>query len=344
MLINSLSDAVFSIDQHGIVKTYNAAALNLLDTNRRIDGQHINDLLTAESTEGEELDIFDELSLSSSIRQRDDIIIRLPGDDHIRVDMTFAPAQVTSNADAPDSFVLIIKDITRQKSLEEERDEFISVVSHELRTPVTITEGILSNAELLAERGLHDQAISAIAEAQKQTVYLSKILNDLSMLSRAERGNEIDSEQINTLELGHQLHSEYSPQAQEKGLSFNLDVSGNPGNVFTSRLYLRELLQNLITNAIKYTPEGSVSLRIRKSGETIRFSVVDTGVGIGKTDRGRVFDQFYRAEDYRTRETSGTGLGLHVASKLANKMGCAISVESRLNHGSVFSFELPSAS
>ena len=342
-LINSITDAVFSVNQQGIIKTYNSAALNLLDTNVNIRGKYIGDLMELETREHEPVDIFKELAKSTTIRQRDDIIMRLPEADQLILEATLAPVQGGSHTGVPESYVLVLKDITRAKTLSEEQDEFISVVSHELRTPVTIAEGSLSNAELLAERGLTDKAKEAISEARKQVIYLSKMINDLSTLSRAERGITGDPERIDVTDLGHQLHDEYTSQAAEKGLHFNLDITGRPGSVYVSRLYLQELLQNFITNAIKYTPEGSVTLKIKRVGERIQFEIVDTGIGIGKADRQRIFDRFYRAEDYRTRETNGTGLGLYVASKLAQKLGSDIEVESRLNHGSTFRIILPLA-
>ena len=137
------------------------------------------------------------------------------------------------------------------------------------------------------------------------------------------------------------LNDEYAPQAAEKGLAFNLDIGSSLGEVKASSLYLQELLQNFITNAIRYTPKGSVTISIKKQKDgQIKFKVKDTGIGIGKADLGKIFDKFYRAEDYRTRETSGSGLGLYVAAKLARKLNCKIEVQSRLNHGSTFSFSL----
>ncbi len=344
-LINSITDAVFSIGQDGAIRTYNSAALNLLDTNKDIIGKNIDNLLKIETDDGKPFNIFQELSRSTTIRQRDDINMLLPDeDDQLHLEATFAPVQGDDHSGEPNSYVLVIKDITRAKSLSEEQDEFISVVSHELRTPVAIAEGSLSNAQLLAERGLGEKTLEAIEEARKQVVFLSKIVNDLSTLSRAERGVTDEPELINVTRLGHQLHTEYTPQASEQRLRLNLDITGKPADVFVSRLYLQELLQNLITNALKYTPEGSVTLRIAEQNDNVIFEVIDTGIGIGKADRQKIFNRFYRAEDYRTRETNGTGLGLYISFKLARKLGSEIEVESRLNHGSTFRITLPIAS
>lgn len=339
-LINNITDAILSTDEHGIINTYNSATLNLIDTNNDIDGEHISQVLNLETTNKKPIDVFKELTKYSTIRQRDDIIMPIDDKDYVRLEVTFAPVQGGDKM-TPDGYVLILRDITKMKSLEEERDEFISVVSHELRTPITIAEGSLSNAKLLIEHNMMKKIPEAIDESHKQILFLARMVNDLSTLSRAERGIADETEIINITELAAQINSEYSPQAEEKGLAFNLDIGGRLGSVKASRLYLEELIQNFITNSIRYTPKGSVTLSIKKNktGEIV-FKVIDTGIGISKADIGKIFDKFYRAEDYRTRETKGTGLGLYVSAKLAKKLGCKIEVESRLNHGSTFGFKL----
>ena len=339
-LINNITDAILSTDEHGIINTYNSATLNLIDTNNDIDGEHISQVLNLETTNKKPIDVFKELTKSSTIRQRDDIIMPIDDKDYVRLEVTFAQVQGGDKM-TPDGYVLILRDITKMKSLEEERDEFISVVSHELRTPITIAEGSLSNAKLLIEHNMMKKIPEAIDESHKQILFLARMVNDLSTLSRAERGIADETEIINITELAAQINSEYSPQAEEKGLAFNLDIGGRLGSVKASRLYLEELIQNFITNSIRYTPKGSVTLSIKKNktGEIV-FKVIDTGIGISKADIGKIFDKFYRAEDYRTRETKGTGLGLYVSAKLAKKLGCKIEVESRLNHGSTFGFKL----
>jgi signal transduction histidine kinase len=107
-----------------------------------------------------------------------------------------------------------------------------------------------------------------------------------------------------------------------------------------SRLYLKELLQNFVTNAIKYTKTGEIIVSAQQVGDTIEFKVKDTGIGISKSDQAHIYEKFYRSEDYRTRETGGTGLGLYVATKLAKKLGVRIEMTSRLNHGSSFGFTI----
>jgi len=345
-IVNNLADAILSTDRNGIVQVYNAASLNLLDTNKSLNGQHIDDILTLYGPGDKPVSLFKTLKKSNSVVVRDDLTLTLEGET-IRLEVTYSPIRSSysraKKAETDDGYIMILRDITKAKSLEEERDEFISVVSHELRTPITVAEGTISNVQLMMERSDIPQNVlkESIATAHDQIIFLSKMVNDLSTLSRAERGVADAPEPIDVRELVDGLFNEYAPQAKKKGLHFDLDTTPLLGQVSASRLYLKELLQNFITNALKYTKEGSITLRVQRKDNTLLFEVKDTGIGISKSDQAKVFNKFYRSEDYRTRETGGTGLGLYVAAKLSKKLGTKIKVQSRLNHGSSFSFTLP---
>ena len=347
-IVNNLADAVFSIDKSGVIYLYNAAGLNLLDTNTSIEGKKLNEVFTLEDEDGKKVDLFEEVKKAQTVTVNDSLRMRF-GDDIMRLEFTYAPIRSSYTTKNPsgtqDGFVIIARDVTRLKSLEEERDEFISVVSHELRTPVTVAEGTISNAQIMLDRNISDTGAlkKSLDEAHQQVIYLAKMVNDLSTLSRAERGVSAEPEVIDITALAHDLYNEYHPEAEKAGLHFNLELGTHLGHVSVSRLYLHELLQNFITNSIKYTKEGSVTLKIHARNGELLFEVADTGIGISKSDQAKVFNKFYRSEDYRTRETSGTGLGLYVTRKLAKKMSTTISLKSRLNHGSTFSFTLPQA-
>lgn len=348
-IVNNLADAIFSIDPTGIVRLYNAAGLNLLDTNAGIDGKHIDDIFTLYDGDGETIKLFEKIK-DVHVVTVDDTLRMKSGDDEIRLEFTYAPIRGSYTAENPtganQGYIVIARDVTRIKSLEEERDEFISVVSHELRTPVTVAEGTISNAQLMLSRNSSDTAVleKSLEEAHNQVIYLAKMVNDLSTLSRAERGVASEVEIIDVAELAHGLYNEYHPEAEKAGLQLNLQLGPKLGAVEVSRLYLHELLQNFITNSIKYTREGTVTLIITRKNNEITFAVTDTGIGISKSDQAKVFNKFYRSEDYRTRETNGTGLGLYVTKKLAKKINTQIELKSRLNHGSTFSFTLPASS
>jgi len=342
-LINSISEPIISISARGTVRVYNAAALSLLDTNETLAGKHIDDIFHLYTQEGEPVKLLELLPQMSHLVERDDLSHRFGDGEEIRLAISAAPIRqaFSSQFISNEGYLFIFRDVTKTKSLEEERDEFISVISHELRTPVTIVEGTLSNAKLLLDRGTKPDELKGILnDAHEQVIFLASMVNDLGTLSRAERGIGDSPEEIDIKEMLHDMFNKYEPRAQAAGLALDLDASPRLGTVTTSRLYLEEILQNFITNAIKYTKEGKVTIIAKRTKTGVYFGVKDTGIGISKTDLKRVFEKFYRSEDYRTRETSGTGLGLYVVNKLAKKLRVKIGVESRLNHGSTFSFEL----
>lgn len=348
-IMNNLTDAAFTIDTKGKIVMYNAACLDLLDTNQSLKGKYVGELFNLTDTSNEKVVMYDVLKEITRTTRRDDLNHTYKDGELVRLEMTFAPIKgsysLRKKAQDAGGYIIIARDITKQKSLEEERDEFISVVSHELRTPITIVEGTLSNLDVLMQRPtMPGKALLStnITTAHDQVLYLARMVNDLSTLSRAERGVADEQETIDVHELASQLFHKYEKEASLQGLQLNIDLGTKLGTVKASRLYLEELLQNFVTNAIKYTKEGSVTIIVKKSNGKVLFAVKDTGIGISRSDHNKVFDKFYRSEDYRIRETSGTGLGLYVSSKLARKLGTTLELTSRLNHGSTFSFELPS--
>lgn len=345
-IVNNLADAILSTDKNGVIQVYNAACLSLIDTNRGLEGQKIDLVLPLFSKDKTPFKFTKELKSANTVQNRDDLSIDVAGE-RTHLSVIYSPIRSIDShgGDSSDGYIVILRDITKQKSLEEERDEFISVVSHELRTPITIAEGTLSNLQIMMDRRdipattLHDN----VSVAHDQVMFLAKMVNDLSTLSRAERGVADTPESIDVSTLVHDLYSEYAPQAEAKGLHFNLDLAPQLGEVVASRLYVKELLQNFVTNAIKYTKKGEVVVSVQKLDGKLVFKVTDTGIGISKSDQAHIFERFWRSEDYRTRETGGTGLGLYVARKLAKKLGVTIEMSSRLNHGSSFGFSMQSS-
>lgn len=348
-IVNNLTDGVLSVDSEGVIRIYNATSLSLLDTNDNLNGRHIDEVLPLYDQEDKKVSLFKELQKSKSIIRRDDLNYKFDDDETMRLEVAYSPIRSsfsrTKKAEVREGYVVILRDITKAKSLEEERDEFISVVSHELRTPITITEGTISNVQVMMEHTdtTKDMLKDAVNTAHDQIIFLAQIVNDLSTLSRAERGMSDSPELIDVRELTQQMFEKYGQETKDKKLHLDLDVAPNTGKVNTSRLYLEEILQNLITNAIKYTKKGSVTIAASQEGQKIIIEIRDTGIGISKSEQTKVFEKFYRSEDYRTRETGGTGLGLYIASKLAHRIDGKIKLKSRLNHGSTFSIILPVA-
>lgn len=341
-LVNSMGDAVVATDDDGIIKVYNSTLLNLLDTNLNLTGKSIDDVLKLHNNADRKVTIVDEAHSQRQVFSRTDLSHKFADGEIIKLYVNVAPIQPGYRSKAESGFIFILRDITKEKTLEEEKDEFVSVVSHELRTPVTIAEGNLSNIGLLIDRGADTAIIKAAAhDAHEHILYLAKLVNDLGTLARAERGSGGEPEIIDIVQLIHDMYTTYHEQAAAKNLHLNIDLPPKLPTVLTNRLYLQEILQNLITNAIKYTQKGSISLRIHKTQKGINVEVQDTGIGIGKSDQKHIFEKFYRSEDYRTRESSGTGLGLYVCKKLAEKLGLELAFTSRLNHGTTFTLHIP---
>jgi signal transduction histidine kinase len=272
--------------------------------------------------------------------------LRLPYADGslINLYLSVAPVHLGYGQEGQRGYVLLLRDITREKSLEEERDEFISVVSHELRTPIAIAEGNIGNAQLILQKAgnVDDAVLKALEDAHSQVVFLADMINDLATLSRAERGKlQVDVEPIAIPELIQDLVKSYGPDAAKKKLELKTEVKSDAKELRSSRLYVREILQNFITNAIKYTEQGSVTVTAESDPRGIKFTITDTGIGISKSDQERVFDKFFRSEDFRTRQASGTGLGLYVTMKLARLIHAEISLASELNKGSTFTIFVP---
>lgn len=339
-LLNSISDTVLTLNRYGRITSQNSAALSFFDTNQSLVGKNID---TVVALRDESLKPMSLRKIAENIRTtiiREDVSVKDGNGSVMRLSIQLSPIH-SKFGDDDNGCVVIIRDITRQKTLEDEKDEFISVTSHELRTPIAIAEGSLSNLLYMFEKGAPAEKLSSSATAaHDQVLYLAKMINDLSTLSRAERGVGDAPEEINLNTLFQDLYLRYQAEAESKGLKLDLDIEHLP-TISTSRLYLEEILQNFLTNAIKYTKEGTITLSGKLKDGHVQCAVSDTGIGISKTDQAKVFEKFFRSEDYRTRETSGTGLGLYVVKKLADKLNISIEIDSRLNHGTTFSFMLP---
>lgn len=343
-IINSLTDAVLSIDSRGKIELHNSAALEILGENGEILNKNLSKLCKLTKINTQKFEIQEILKAVKPYFSTNDLILQKE-DETLRIEIEIIKIKESFSKKSRSNlkkFVVILRDITKQKTLDEERDEFISVVSHELRTPVAILEGSLSNLKLLIDKKAPFKMLEKSAKtAYSQNNFLATMVNDLSILSRTERGIGEGIEEINPKELAETLFKKYHKTAFERGLSLNLNIDNNLNRVKASKFYLEELLQNFITNALKYTREGSIEICFKNSQKGVIFEIKDTGIGISSSDQKRIFEKFYRSEDWRTRETGGTGLGLYISSKLAAKIGTKIQLESKLNHGSKFFFELP---
>jgi two-component system phosphate regulon sensor histidine kinase PhoR len=343
-LINSMADGVIATDENLKVAIYNGAALNILDINIELKSKKISSFIKLIDRNNQVVDTEKLIQSTTTQLTNRDLLLAYPNGESINLYLSIAPVHLGFGVTGQRGFVILLRDITREKSLEEERDEFISVVSHELRTPIAIAEGNISNVQFFAdkEQGLPDSIKQAMQAAYDQIVFLAGMINDLATLSRAERGKlNVDIESINAYDLVKELEQLYGPDANKKGLKLNTHTDPELQLLQSSKLYVREILQNFITNAIKYTQEGSVTINAKAQKDGVLFEVSDTGIGISKADKEKVFDKFFRSEDFRTRQSSGTGLGLYVTMKLANLIHAEIDLYSEVDKGTTFSINIP---
>jgi len=342
-LIGSMIDGVLAIDAQGSIVLYNGAALNLLDKNGNLTGKKIGNIVELYDKDNNPIDVHKMIQETKIPATNRDYLLHYGDGSKANLYISIAPVHLGYGSKGDLGYVLLMRDITREKSLEEERDEFISVVSHELRTPIAITEGNISNAQFIANKSGDIEAIKkALSDAYGQVLFLSGLVNDLSTLSRAERGVlQISVDEIHPDKLVHELADGYKAQAMAKGLELKTHIDSELKILHSSNLYLREILHNFITNAIKYTEKGSVVIAAQPIEDGVQFSVSDTGIGMSRSDQQKIFTKFFRSEDYRTRANNGTGLGLYITQKLASLIRAEIVSTSELNHGSTFTLIVP---
>ena len=349
-LVNSMADGVLAVDQHMKVVLSNGAALNILDVNSSLRGHRLGDVLRPIDHNNQPVEVEQLVLNSQTATTTRDLRMEYKDGSRINLYLSIAPVHLGYGQRGQRGFVLQLRDITREKSLEEERDEFISVVSHELRTPIAIAEGDISNAQFIVDKvdattdvaTVKTEVHDALKQAHDQVLFLASMTNDLATLSRAERGKlTVDIASIDIPGFVAGLVKSYSPDASSKGLTLDAKVAADVPALKSGELYVREILQNFITNAIKYTETGGVTISAEAQASGILFKVSDTGIGISKSDQEKVFDKFFRSEDFRTRKNSGTGLGLYVTLKLARLLHAEISLDSKLNKGSTFSIFIP---
>ena len=196
-LINSMADGVIAIDEQMNIAVYNGATLNILDINTAITNKNIGQVLRLINKDGQIINIANLINSITTQYSNRDLLLQYPDGSKVNLYVSIAPVKLGYGQSGTKGHVILIRDITHEKSLEEERNEFISVVSHELRTPVTISEGNISNAQLLAEKGGDSAKIAdALRLAHEQIVFLADLINDLSTLSRAERDTLKDRKSV----------------------------------------------------------------------------------------------------------------------------------------------------
>lgn len=240
--------------------------------------------------------------------------------------------------------VLVLHDVTELRRLENLRQEFVANVSHELKTPLT---AIKAYAETLLGGALNDSEnnVQFVRRIDEQAERLHQLILDLLSLARIESGQEqFEIAAVSLDEAIAACLAQYAAGAESKRLVVQTQPPAAPVMVSADHEGLRQILDNLVDNAFKYTPLGGrVTVRWQAVDRMARIDVEDTGIGIPAQEQTRIFERFYRVDRARSRELGGTGLGLSIVKHLVQAMGGAVQVASQVDRGSTFTFWLPLA-
>jgi two-component system sensor histidine kinase VicK len=236
----------------------------------------------------------------------------------------------------------VIHDVTEQAKLEAARREFVANVSHELRTPLTnvksYTETLISDEEIPSK--MRERFLRVILN---ETDRMAHIVKDLLTLTRMDYGRlDWNFEPINTVQLFEEIAEAMRGEASLKGHSLILRLGEGLPSITGDRDRLQQAVANLISNAIKYTPDdGKITIDVYSSGGNLSFCVTDNGLGIPKEDIPRLFERFYRVDKGRSREMGGTGLGLSIAKDIIDHHKGTIEVKSGVGEGTSITVTLP---
>jgi two-component system phosphate regulon sensor histidine kinase PhoR len=224
------------------------------------------------------------------------------------------------------------------------RQDFVANVSHELKTPLA---SIKAYTETLLDWALHDEEVNErfLHRIEEQAERLDQLIQDLLSLARLDTGEGVfETEPIALLPLLRKCVASVRDRASAKGLSLELHQESldDATLIFADEEALRQIIDNLLDNAVKYTPEGGwVRVTCESGSHAVSIEVADSGIGIQRDDLSRIFERFYRVDKARSRELGGTGLGLSIVKHLVQAIGGSITVASRLGEGTQFTVQLP---
>jgi PAS domain S-box-containing protein len=228
----------------------------------------------------------------------------------------------------------------RLRELDQRKDEFLANMSHEIRSPLT---GIMGYADILLTQLKDPEHIKYLKTIKESGEYLIEIVNDILDLSKIEAGKLVlNIESISVHAVLAEVHGLMNGRAREKNLPLSLRYEGPlPERIHTDRTRLRQILINLVSNAVKFTERGRVEIVAKSVEDVLRVEVIDTGVGIALEHQETLFQPFTQADATSTRSYGGTGLGLTITKRLVEMLGGTISFESELGKGSMFRVTIP---
>jgi len=253
-------------------------------------------------------------------------------------------SSVAFSSEKPSGAVVVLHDVTELRRLERVRQDFVANVSHEFKTPLTAIQGF---AETLLSGALEDPRNNRrfLEIMRDHANRLAQLTDDLLKLARIEAGKlELEFSQVGVIEFVESCAETALMKASRKQITLDIEIPPALPSVLGDGSLLRDVLQNLLDNAIQYTPPGGqIRVCASANGREATISVTDTGIGIPLVDQERIFERFYRVDAARSREAGGTGLGLSIAKHIVEAHGGRLWVESTVGQGSKFSFSVPLA-
>lgn len=355
LVLNSIEEGVIIVHPSGVVLLANPAAMRMLgvtDTSAILNVQ-IGSLLRLENGEGMKLEdsvnpVLLAINSGEKYSTRDFVLVNL-----IEQRKPVAISVVSTNS-GQNERIITLRDISRELEEEGEQTEFISTASHEMRTPVASIEGYLGLALNPKTATIDERARKYLEEAHTSSKHLGRLFKDLLDVTKLD--DKKIRVQLSPVEMTSTVRSIANgqvPQMSEKGIHYTFgsngtSTSGN-GRFLNQEVYasvdidfLREAVNNLVENAIKYTAEGGgIWVNVRGDDDRVLINVTDTGIGISPDDLKHVFQKFYRADNSQTRTVGGTGLGLYLVKQRVEAMGGKVWAESSFGEGSTFYLSFP---
>ena len=352
VVINAIDDGVLAISKDGNIELINPSAQQIIGWDQGdalgLNWKSVLKLVTSDGKDVEDLENPIAQSLSKNQPTHNDKLFLLTSSEkRILVSIVSSPVGTEG-----EGVIVVFRDITKEKAEEREQAEFISTASHEMRTPVASIEGYLGLALNPATAHIDEKARDFITKAHESAQHLGRLFQDLLDISKVEDGRMKNNPKIiNVNEFLKNIFDGLATKADEKQLNYifmpdiideGKEKSLQP--IFYANIdpdHFREVVSNLIENAIKYTPSGEVVVNVTGDDKQISVSVKDSGIGIPAEDIPHLFQKFYRVDNSDTREIGGTGLGLYLSRRLAEAMSGNLRVESKYKEGSTFYLEIP---
>jgi PAS domain S-box-containing protein len=338
-IFDSTSDGMMLVDRHGEVVAANRRAGELLGAGpAAVAGSRLVDLLTAQVPDADELaraagPLF-ALLAAPEPGGEGDLELRTTGQI-----LHWVGRATRAGADGP-GLTLTFHDVTHEREVSRMKSDFVSFVTHQLRTPLA---GIRWMLELSAQgTGLPADTAGYIQDAREAAERLIGLVNDLLDIARLESGKlAVEPAEVDVASLTRDVLAELDPLVRERGHALALHAGAGATALADVQL-LRQVVLNLVGNAVKYTPAGGrIDVRIEAVPGHLRWQVTDTGIGIPREAQRRLFEKFFRADNAVTVETEGTGLGLYLIKLIVERLRGRVWCESEEGQGSTFGFEVP---